>query len=63
MAAQQKAVFVKEVGKPVELGTKEVPSPKEGEVLLKVAATMCKSDSSLLLYAERGKLTVLSAAA
>jgi D-arabinose 1-dehydrogenase-like Zn-dependent alcohol dehydrogenase len=39
----QKAVFVKELGKPVELGEREVPSPKEGEVLVKVTATMSKS--------------------
>lgn len=41
-AQQQKAVFVKEIGKPVELGTREVPSPKEGQILLKVASTMCR---------------------
>jgi Zn-dependent alcohol dehydrogenase len=40
--SQQKAVFVKEIGKPVELGTRSVPVPGDGEVLVKVAATMRK---------------------
>ena len=40
MTTQQKAIFVREVGKPVELGERDVPSPQDGEVLLKVAATM-----------------------
>jgi D-arabinose 1-dehydrogenase-like Zn-dependent alcohol dehydrogenase len=40
---QQKAVFVKEIGKPVELGRRAVPSPKLGEVLVKVSATMRKN--------------------
>ncbi|KAK4973433.1 hypothetical protein LTR42_005419 [Elasticomyces elasticus] len=34
----QKAVFVYEVGKPVRLGERDVPSPKGGQVLVKVAA-------------------------
>ena len=40
MAGAQRAAFVKEIGKPVELGSREIPSPKEGEVLVKVTATM-----------------------
>lgn len=43
MTRQQKAVFVKELGKPVELGHREIPSPKEDEVLLEVTATMRKT--------------------
>jgi hypothetical protein len=34
----QKAVFVYEVGKPVRLGEREIPSPKAGELLIKVTA-------------------------
>ncbi|KAK4900821.1 hypothetical protein LTR27_002002 [Elasticomyces elasticus] len=34
----QRAVFVYEVGKPVRLGERDVPSPKAGQVLVKVAA-------------------------
>ncbi|KAK5735190.1 hypothetical protein LTR17_008358 [Elasticomyces elasticus] len=34
----QKAVFVYEVGKPFRLGEREVPSPKAGQVLVKVVA-------------------------
>jgi len=34
----QKAVFVYEVGKPVRLGEREIPSPKAGELLVKVTA-------------------------
>jgi hypothetical protein len=35
----QKAVFVHEIGKPVRLGERPIPSPKVGEVLVKVTAT------------------------
>jgi NADPH:quinone reductase-like Zn-dependent oxidoreductase len=35
----QKAVFVHETGKPVRLGERPIPSPKVGEVLVKVTAT------------------------
>jgi NADPH2:quinone reductase len=35
----QKALFVTEVGKPVTLGTRAIPTPGLGEVLIKVAAT------------------------
>lgn len=34
----QKAVFVYEVGKPVRLGERKIPSPKAGELLVKVTA-------------------------
>ena len=34
----QKAVFVYEVGKAVRLGEREIPSPKAGELLVKVTA-------------------------
>jgi Zn-dependent alcohol dehydrogenase len=36
---KQKGVFVYEVGMPVRLGEREVPSPKQGEVLVKVTST------------------------
>ncbi|KPI34690.1 Zinc-type alcohol dehydrogenase-like protein [Cyphellophora attinorum] len=39
-AKQQKAVLVTEIGKPVELGTRDIPTPGEGQVLVKVTATM-----------------------
>jgi NADPH2:quinone reductase len=35
----QKAIFVHEIGKPVRLGERPIPSPKVGEVLVKVTAT------------------------
>ncbi|KAH8812111.1 putative alcohol dehydrogenase [Xylogone sp. PMI_703] len=38
--ASQKAVFVQKKGNPVVLGRREVPVPREGEVLIKVTATM-----------------------
>lgn len=41
MPQQQKAVFVRELRKPVELGMRDVPTPEEGQVLVKVTATMC----------------------
>jgi NADPH:quinone reductase-like Zn-dependent oxidoreductase len=34
----QKAIFVYEVGKPVSLGERAIPSPKAGELLVKVTA-------------------------
>jgi D-arabinose 1-dehydrogenase-like Zn-dependent alcohol dehydrogenase len=34
----QKAVFVYEVGKPTRLGEREIPSPKAGELLVKVTS-------------------------
>lgn len=34
----QKAIFVYEVGKPAGLGEREIPSPKAGELLVKVTA-------------------------
>lgn len=40
MTAQQKAVFVTEVGKPLELGKRDIPKPGENQVLIKVAACM-----------------------
>ncbi|KAF2171808.1 hypothetical protein M409DRAFT_18041 [Zasmidium cellare ATCC 36951] len=40
MPQQQKAVFVREIKKPVELGARDVPTPKDGQVLVKVTATM-----------------------
>jgi NADPH2:quinone reductase len=36
----QKALFVNEIGKPVSLGERTIPEPKEGEVLIKVTSTM-----------------------
>lgn len=53
MSRTQKAVLVKEVGKPVELGTRHIPSPKEGQVLLKVTATMRMHNSPLPFFLER----------
>ena len=38
----QKAVFVYEVGKPVRLGERGIPSPKAGELLVKVTAAQGK---------------------
>ena len=40
MASTQKAVLVKEIGKPVQLGVRDVPAPEAGQVLVKVTATM-----------------------
>jgi D-arabinose 1-dehydrogenase-like Zn-dependent alcohol dehydrogenase len=34
----QKAIFVHEIGKPVRLGEREIPSPKAGELLVKVTS-------------------------
>lgn len=42
MTTQQKAVFVTEIGKPVELGKRDVPRPGERQVLIRVAACMSK---------------------
>lgn len=39
----QKALFVTEVGKPVTLGTRAIPTPGPGEILIKVTATQRKS--------------------
>ena len=38
----QKALFVEKLGEPVVLGTKDIPKPKEGQVLIKVESTMSK---------------------
>ena len=35
----QKALFVTEVGKPVTLGNRAIPTPGLGEILISVAAT------------------------
>ncbi|KAF2166430.1 hypothetical protein M409DRAFT_23072 [Zasmidium cellare ATCC 36951] len=40
MSASQKAVFVSQVGKPLELGSRPIPSPQPGEVLVKVSVCM-----------------------
>lgn len=40
MTTQQKAVFVTEVGKPLELGKREIPQPGEHQVLIRVSACM-----------------------
>ncbi|CAO2653812.1 Nn.00g032230.m01.CDS01 [Neocucurbitaria sp. VM-36] len=40
MAGMQKAVFVSRIGAPIELGSRNIPAPKEGQVLVKVTATM-----------------------
>ncbi|PPJ50322.1 hypothetical protein CBER1_06447 [Cercospora berteroae] len=40
MSKQQKAVLVKEIGKPIVLGETNIPIPADDEVLVKVAATM-----------------------
>jgi D-arabinose 1-dehydrogenase-like Zn-dependent alcohol dehydrogenase len=42
MATQQKAVFVTEVGKPVQLGKRDIPQPREHQVLIRMAACMSK---------------------
>ena len=42
MPSEQTAVFVNEIGKPVELGKRDIPSPKNGEVLIKVGTCMSK---------------------
>jgi D-arabinose 1-dehydrogenase-like Zn-dependent alcohol dehydrogenase len=34
----QKAVFVYDIGKPVRLGERKIPSPKAGELLIKVTS-------------------------
>lgn len=44
MTGKQQAVVVKEIGEPVQLGVRDVPTPKEGQVLLKVKATMSMSE-------------------
>jgi Zn-dependent alcohol dehydrogenase len=49
MAGTQRAVFVKEIGKPVESGSREIPSPKEDEVLVKITATMRESNHYVLI--------------
>jgi hypothetical protein len=36
----QKALFVKEVGKPVSAGTRPIPTPGPREVLIKVTSTL-----------------------
>jgi hypothetical protein len=38
----QPAIWVAEIGKPVVLGSKPIPKPKEGEVLVKVSVGSCK---------------------
>jgi hypothetical protein len=44
----QKALFVKEIGRPVVLNTRDVPEPKEGQVLIKVTSTMSELRSVLV---------------
>lgn len=44
---RQKAVFVHEIGRPVRLVEREVPTPAEGEVLVKDSAAQRKSSLSL----------------
>lgn len=39
----QKAVLVKEIGKPVQLGERSIPALGKGQVLLRVTATMSMS--------------------
>jgi hypothetical protein len=52
-AKQQKAVLVTEIGKPVELGTRDIPTPQAGQVLVKVTATMrTSSECRLSTYAD-----------
>ena len=46
----QKALFVKEVGKPVVLDTQPIPEPKEEQLLIKVTYTMSES---FTLFLER----------
>ena len=48
MATQQKAVFVNEIGKPVELGKRDIPQPGEHQVLIKVSACMSMYDDHRL---------------
>lgn len=43
MSQQQKAILIKELGKPVELVAREIPSPKEDQILLKVTAAARKT--------------------
>jgi hypothetical protein len=38
----QKALFVKEIGKPMVLGERPVPQPPKGYILIKVHSTMRK---------------------
>ncbi len=44
----QKALFVKETGRPVVLNTRDVPEPKKGQVLIKVTSTMSELPSVLV---------------
>lgn len=46
--AQQKALFVHELGKPIQLGTRAIPSSMEGQVLVQVDSTMRASFDSLV---------------
>ena len=38
----QKALFVTEVGKPVSLGTRAIPNPNLGEVLIKITSSQSR---------------------
>jgi D-arabinose 1-dehydrogenase-like Zn-dependent alcohol dehydrogenase len=48
--AEQDAVLLRTVGKPVELGRRPVPTPTESQVLIKVTSAMRKSSESMELY-------------
>jgi hypothetical protein len=38
----QQALMVEAIGKPVILGTKQIPEPKQDEILVKVSVGTCK---------------------
>lgn len=59
MSKQQKAVLVKEIGKPVVLGERDVPIPAHDEVLVKVTATMREHNLIYLDPEELQHLTVV----
>lgn len=39
--SMQQAVFVREVGKPLEIETRKIPIPPAGHVLIRVLAVQC----------------------
>jgi len=49
MTTQQKAVFVTEIGKPVQLGKRNIPEPGKHQVLIRVGACMSKYYDHYLL--------------
>jgi hypothetical protein len=49
----QKAVFVKEVGKPLVLGERAIPEPSNGNLLIKVQSTMRKLASHKEVWISR----------